>query len=583
MWFLNNLARYHRECKAVEKLATEVNWLPVADWKLDGETLCLVADIEAHGHCYPVQMIYPANYPASPPTVRPREVNQHWSSHQYGDGGELCLEWGPDNWHDEITGADILHSAHKLVNIENPKGERALPITAPSRHSLTLGQGLRFTDFRLLADDALIRHTQLLPVYAWGKAQCWAMWDRASVTAFIQKLTSSNAESWCSPTLPSELEKTTTQIECSFFKTTLETDVLKNLQSNLLIDTLEAQGCDVSQLRTSAADFILLVDVSGQPHLFWISNENKRIAFSRLPIHEEKENSRLLPEFSNLATTKVRIVGLGSAGSKIALSLARSGVRDFVLVDHDVFLPENICRHELNWEDIGQHKVDAVARQLKLIARDIKVECHRLKLSGQEATANVGGVLSQLGAGDLIIDATADSITFNQLSTVAYQKETPMVWLEIFAGGIGGLIARFRPNRDPNPNTMRSHLLNYLARQNAPEIKTTADYAATNGEGETLMASSSDVAVIAENVTRLALDILTEREPSDFPYSMYLIGLSGGWIFKEPFYTIPIDFSGIESTITAPILSDEDLAETFNSLTQLISKEPHENLPSKSN
>ena len=97
------------------------------------------------------------------------------------------------------------------------------------------------------------------------------------------------------------------------------------------------------------------------------------------------------------------------------------------------------------------------------------------------------------------------------------------------------------------------------------------------------MASSSEVAVIAENVTRLALDILTEREPSDFPYSMYLIGLSGDWIFKEPFYTIPIDFSGIESTITVPILSDEDLAETFNTLTQLISKQTHENLPSKSN
>ena len=202
-----------------------------------------------------------------------------------------------------------------------------------------------------------------------------------------------NGESWCNPALPAELEKTTTSIECSFFKTTLEADVLKSRWSDRLVDTLEAQGYNVSQLRTPSAFLVLLIDVSGQPHLFWKSTENEWTPVSRLRIYTTEENNRLLPEFSRLATKKVGIVGLGSAGSKIALSLARSGVRKFVLVDHDVFLPENICRHELNWEDVGQHKVDAVAHQLKLITQDVEVVCHRLKLSGQEATAYVDGVL----------------------------------------------------------------------------------------------------------------------------------------------------------------------------------------------
>ena len=147
-----------------------------------------------------------------------------------------------------------------------------------------------------------------------------------------------------------------------------------------------------------------------------------------------------------------------------------------------------------------------------------------------------------------------------------------MVWLEIFAGGIGGLIARFRPNRDPEPKIMRAYLLEYLAQQNAPEIKTTVDYAATDAEDEALIASNADVAVIAENTTRLALDILMECEPSDFPYSMYLIGLSRSWIFKEPFYTIPIDLSNVEWTTTVPDLSDKEASETLSFLKQLISK-----------
>ena len=507
MWFLNNLARFYREREAIAALSTEMNWLLGADWIIDEGKLCLVADIEAHGHLYPVQMVYPTNYPASPPTVRPREANQHWSRHQYGNGGELCLEWGPDNWHDEITGAEILCSAHKLLSTENPKGGGVLPTIAPSRHSLTLGQELRLTFFRLLLDDGLVNYTQSIRGNISGNVQCWLMRGKKDITVFIGKLMLPNGESWCNPALPAELEKTTTSIECSFFKTTLEADVLKSRWPDCLVDTLAAQGYNVSQLRTPSAFLVLLIDVSGQPHLFWKSTENEWTPVSRLRIHTTEENNRLLPEFSKLTTKKVGIVGLGSAGSKIALSLARSGVRNFVLVDHDVFLPENICRHELNWEDVGQHKVDAVAHQLKLITQDVEVVCHRLKLSGQEATAYVDGVLSQLGAGDLIIDATVDPITFNQLSTVARQQKTPMVWLEIFAGGIGGLIARFRPNYEPDPKTMQDYLLNnYLPQHSAPEIKATADYTATNAEGEVLVATDADVAVIAENAMRMVLE-----------------------------------------------------------------------------
>ena len=148
-----------------------------------------------------------------------------------------------------------------------------------------------------------------------------------------------------------------------------------------------------------------------------------------------------------------------------------------------------------------------------------------------------------------------------------------MVWLEIFAGGIGGLIARFRPNCEPDPKTMQAYLLNYLLTQHsAPEIKATADYTATNAEGEVLVATDADVAVITENAIRMVLDILMEYEPSGFPGSIYLIGLSRGWIFKEPFHTIPIDLSNVESSITMPELSDQAAVDTLNFLGKLISK-----------
>ncbi len=296
-----------------------------------------------------------------------------------------------------------------------------------------------------------------------------------------------------------------------------------------------------------------------------------------MDISNKKDNSRLPAEFTTLKTKKVGIVGVGSAGSKMAISLARTGVRNFLLVDHDIFLPENICRHELDWEDIGQHKVDSIAHQLKLIAEDLNVKCCCSKLSGQESTVSIDSTLSQLGACDLIIDATADSITFNQLSAVACQKQTPMVWLEIYAGGIGGMIARFRPHIDPDPKMMRAHLDAYYTEHGVPQTQGITDYTAVDNEGKIIAASDPDVTVIAANATKLALDILIEHEPPEFPYSLYLIGLSRKGIFKAPFHTIPIDPKNTQLNIIELELSEDEVDENRNFIEQLILNEKNEN------
>ena len=578
MWFRENPARLHKEREAIAILNAEVDWLLLADWELYNEiTLFLVVDLDVHGHRYEVAMFYPTNYPANPPTVIPRKANQHWSTHQYGYGGELCLEWGPDNWHEEFTGADILLSAYKLLFTENPKEKGLLQIVAPSRHSLTLGQQLQSILWRFVVNDDLISYIQSLPKDACGMAQFWIMCHRNTVTAFARKLVPINGNIWNNTTLPEELENTTSQIECRFFKTNLEVDALNFSSLNSLISALKVQNPNVSQYMSSPTNLVLF-STGGKLYLFSVSDSKKWVRFVNVDISREKDNFRLHPEFIKLKNKKVGIVGVGSAGSKIAISLARTGVRDFFLVDHDIFLPENICRHELNWEDIGQHKVDGIAYQLKLIAQDVSVKCWPFKLSGQEATVSINSILSQLGTCDLIIDATADPITFNQLSTVAFQKQTSMVWLEIYEGGIGGMIARFRPNQDPDPKTMRAYLNAYLDKEHdAPEIKGTADYTAIDDEGRVIAASDADVAIIASNATKLALDILVERDPSEFSYSLYLIGLTGEWIFKEPFYTIPIDFKNAQSISTEPELSEDETNENLDFIEQLISKQKNEN------
>lgn len=396
MWFRNNLSRLQKEREAIDGLITEVDWITLTGWRVhNGEILYFVADIEAHGYQYKVTMLYPANYPTNPPIVIPREATQRWSKHQYGHGGELCLEWGPDNWHEDLTGADIIRSAYKLLFIENPKEKGLAQIVAPSRHSLTLGQQLQSTLWRFVVNDDLITYTRSLRKNACGMAEFWIRSHRNAVTAFARRLVLTNGNIWNNTTLPKELENTTNQIKCRFFKTNLEVNALNFSSLDSLISALKARDLNASQRMSQPTNFVLF-NTKGKLHLFFISDPKNWVRFANVDINKKKYRSRLPAEFTKLKTKKVGIVGVGSAGSKIATSLTRTGVRDFILVDHDIFLPENICRHELNWEDIGQHKVDGIARQLKLIAQDINLKCLRSKLSGQESIVALDSTLSQL-------------------------------------------------------------------------------------------------------------------------------------------------------------------------------------------
>ena len=117
IWYFDNPARSKREREAIETLASQVTWMTPLGLRVD-ESLRLIWDIDlsTHERTYPVSLRYPNHFPHSATGGPPaRRTRSDWSSHQYGPGGELCLEYGPDNWHPEITGADMIVSAYRLL------------------------------------------------------------------------------------------------------------------------------------------------------------------------------------------------------------------------------------------------------------------------------------------------------------------------------------------------------------------------------------------------------------------------------------------------------------------------------------
>jgi sulfur-carrier protein adenylyltransferase/sulfurtransferase len=117
-----------------------------------------------------------------------------------------------------------------------------------------------------------------------------------------------------------------------------------------------------------------------------------------------------------------------------------------------------------------------------------------------------------------------------------------MVWAEVYAGGIGGFIARLRPEVEPPPHAARRQYLAWCREQRVPWDGHDHDYGTRGRDEHLLIADDADVAVIAAHASRMAVDLLARPNATAFPHSAYVIGLSKDWIFGEPFDTRPVDF-----------------------------------------
>ncbi len=555
-WFLIDPERLKLERTGIADLLRTANWLVGAEWRLDGKGLCIDAVISAHGYEYEVRLSFPTLYPDAPLDVRPQKMQSRISTHQYGGAdGALCLEWGPDNWHRDVTAVQMLDSAHRLFETENPLGENRpnIPVAAPSRHKLTVGQELRGKWMRWYLGKKLTEYLACQPGHSVGTIKFSLRTMAESWVCLVHEAMPFGGSAWSDDQLPTTLPGTGELKSGIWFKTGLDgrtighpkkladlRDLLVGMEEVKFLVTDGTSPVDGFGRLISA---ILIVDEAGELHLFIVFPDEDLLVCSRVLSEDEPVQTRS-PEWNELNCKTIGIVGLGSAGSKIAISLARMGCRAFYLVDHDLLLPENLQRHALDWQGVLQHKVDAMKVAIDLVAPGTQIEVSRLHITGQESSASVSGAMSRLASCDAIIDATANTRVFNLLAAVARTARRPMIWMEVFGGGIGGLIARSRPVTDPTPQDMRGAYLQYCTDNPVPALDPVhGNYAIETEEGEVLVASDADIAIIAHHAARLVPDCFTLPDHSIFPYSMYLIGLAKAWVFEAPFDTIPISMA----------------------------------------
>lgn len=580
-WFLSDSVRLAHERKCIEELASTNLWIENVIWKITERGLELWAELLVGDKVFPIRMSYPALFPLTPPSVFPREAETRWSSHQYLSG-ELCLEWGPDNWQSQITGADILKSAYKLLTLEILPDSSENNKIIPTRHLETLGQRIRRDVLRFYYDSDSANILDNSVENSVLKIEIVEIVHRSESNefcAFIKTIFINNDSSWLNPYLPNGIVQQYTNNYSLFVKVAKD---FSKTQFKTLDEIELAIGQSFSKENIDSNRFILLQDSNRNLYLYCVIAESgKLLRYATYNIVLDQDNKRLGPEFEILKSKSVAIIGLGSVGSKIAISLARSGLKRFFLLDEDVFFPENLCRNELNWQNIGQHKVSAIKEHLEMIKPDMDIKLLRIKLSGQEASSSVSTAIKHLEKYDLIIDATANPKTFNLIGHTCNIIGKPLVWLEVFAGGIGGLICRYRNGVDPNPIEMRNQITIAINKLNVPTAESNSDYTTIDHTGKQIVASDADVTFIMASAVQISLDILLERDPSLYPYSVYLLGLRNEWIFKQPFEVIPVDIENIDSPSHTPEPDQEVNKQNLLFLKKIIENSSREDKNTK--
>lgn len=112
-----------------------------------------------------------------------------------------------------------------------------------------------------------------------------------------------------------------------------------------------------------------------------------------------------------LMTAKVGLIGAGGLGSNCALLLARCGIRDFVLADHDVVSVSNLNRQAYAPNQVGLCKVRALADVLRFWLNDStpapQITLHSRRVASED--------MALFDGCDVVVEAVDDAVTKKEL------------------------------------------------------------------------------------------------------------------------------------------------------------------------
>ena len=461
------------------------------------------------GYEYIFCAIYPKLFPYQ--VIIVKKITDFFTGHCYGDGA-MCLKWGNDNWSNEITLTMLIKNLIDLLEVENPLG--LTHGISESGDEFTLGQRLRYVKkYALIFPyDLMKKLNEFGYVEAFEKVI-----SNDKIYYFLKSIDTEEIEE---AEISSEIKK------IKYFKTTWTYNDLRNLTSKFIYEMCNQSGSN------EKVDVLL---ISSDFRFMYISKMLDEITEVDV-VFSDAEIEKRLPFEKEFLNKKIAILGLGSVGSRVLMDLARAGFKNFFIIDDDIFLPYNSIRHELNLDDCGEYKVEALKRKIeKTINNNVKIEAKTLNFIGQESSTSLNGFFERLSTCEIIIDCTANDNMLMLTNEVVKSENISFVSGAIMPGGLGNVL--FVRKRDENvfPSDILSCYYQATADMNLfPDIS--YKYGARFGEKE-YVASMSDCSIIAGLIGKTAISLLSNEDNQVFKDNIYIFSTSNFGDFKLPYNT----------------------------------------------
>lgn len=174
--------------------------------------------------------------------------------------------------------------------------------------------------------------------------------------------------------------------------------------------------------------------------------------FARAGIGSRAALQQRTPELRPLADKVVALFGLGCIGAPCALELARGGIGELRILDHDFVDPATVSRWPLGLSAAGLSKVVAIEEFMHAnypSTKTTKFE-HRLgdvRSPGSWQVSDTQILHEMFEGASLILDATAEVGIHRFLSERARDEKVPYLGVVGTQGGWGGKVFRVLPGQ----------------------------------------------------------------------------------------------------------------------------------------
>lgn len=235
-----------------------------------------------------------------------------------------------------------------------------------------------------------------------------------------------------------------------------------------------------------------------------------------------------VPQLEPLRDATVTVIGVGGIGAPVAIELAKAGVGELVLVDHDTVDPAGSVRWPLGFRYAGMTKGSALAGWINDNHPRTKARHEPCRI-GIRSDASGGeradeAVVRLLQNTDGVFDGTAEWNVQHALSDFARHAGLPYVYAHTTYGAWGGFLARLLPGS----TCCWSCLQHYISEGIVPRPPNDpGGHVQPTGCGDpTFTGTGFDVAAVSMESTRLLIATLCQGTRHAYPNATWDVAVA---------------------------------------------------------